>query len=609
MCGISGFVGDVDNAEEILIQFGSALQHRGPDNSSILIGKSRGFSHTRLSIIDLSDQSNQPMQNEKLEMVFNGEIYNWAELAKKYFPNKKIDSDSQLLLSLLDKFDVKTVTSLIRGIYAIAFFDKHTEELTLLRDEFGAKPLYYLIFKNVIYFASEIKTFLEIPFWKPRLNRDHLIHYMCFQNCFSDCTLFTGVYLVPQNSCVVFKDLQIKRKNRLREVSLKSNKMSDPENLEAFSALFSQSINRNLVSDVPTASFLSGGLDSCLITAESSKQNKTFETFTVGFDTHDANSIEMSYDESEIARKVAHSLGLENHNMRINSYLMGLIIDDVSWAVEDPRVGQSYPNFYAGHLASTRVKVCMSGAGGDEMFGGYPWRYEPVLSQQSRSEQINSLFDVWRRLGEIEEISSLLKLEKQEYVRLNKDHLTEAIKSINLDNNLNLEDILEFERNTFLHGLLVVEDKVSMHHGLEVRVPFLDEDLAEFARTVPSHLKVKLLGIKSIDENDLTETDFKEKAKLQGKILLRNYAKYEVPQIYGLKKQGFSAPDSTWFKNDDHGLVKRLFGKRNSFLWEILDYETAKSLVEEHFAGVKNRRLLIWSLLTLESTFRQFNFT
>jgi asparagine synthase (glutamine-hydrolysing) len=280
------------------------------------------------------------------------------------------------------------------------------------------------------------------------------------------------------------------------------------------------------------------------------------------------------------------------------------VLDTVSWTIEDPCVGQSYPNYFAAELASKNVRVCLSGTGGDEIFGGYPWRYDPVLRLEKRTDQSKELLNFWHRLGSIDEVSALLGISSAE-------HEAESLRAIesslghftNTNEVLTLNDLLIFEQKTFLHGLLIVEDKISMRHSLEVRVPFLDEDLTNFASQLPGALKYDFKHSRFKKEDMTTE---KLNSRNDGKIVLRDIAKTMIPSSADLRKQGFSAPDATWFRNDKEKIIQKRLLNPDNGIWRYLTYDVGKTLINDHLEGRSNKRLLVWSLLTLESTIRQF---
>ena len=613
MCGIAGFVGEVPHADPLLRNMAEALAHRGPDSSGISAGKGFGVAHCRLAIIDTSLRSSQPIATERFKLIYNGEIYNWKELRKEYgLDESNVSSDTHLLFQLLQLIPVEKLLLKLRGIYAFAFIDVIQGRTILVRDRFGTKPLYTLYFQGNRYYASEIKAFLSISGWAPTINKRGLENYLTFQNNFGRETIFEGVEIIPAGSVARISHFEPDALNLISidfgDTSTENLPDNQETKLEA-ARLLKQAILRNLVADVETGGFLSGGIDSTLIAALSSSSVEGFKTFTIGFDTDGASAYEVNFDESVRAKEIAEILKTTHQSRQINSQHMADVVDQVSWAVEDPRVGQSYPNLFASQLAAADLRVCLAGTGGDEIFAGYPWRYAPVLAHVNREDQNNTILNFWHRLGTSDEISKLLGISKHEHDSNAQTEVSQVFSGItDSKETLTLNDILKFEQKTFLHGLLLVEDKISMSQGLEVRVPFLDDDLVNFASKLPATMKFATVSGLNFDERALSASVAKEFAKADGKLILRDVLKNLIPSIASLKKQGFSAPDATWFKDDRTNLVKSRLLNSNSTIWSVLNFEEGKKLVTEHLDGKVNRRLLIWSLLTLESTLRQFHF-
>ena len=584
------------------------LSHRGPDSQGCHFKDGFGVSHCRLAIIDSSSNSNQPMTNEYFTLVYNGEIYNWKELRQEFgFDAAEVSSDTQLLFKVLQIVNLKTIVPKLRGIFAFAFVDKKNGTTSLVRDRFGTKPIYSTYQNSVRYFSSEIKAFRDIPSLRLKLSIEGIRNYLTFQNNFSGGTIFEAVELLKPGTVTIIKheNPEVLFVERLFPDFPKTETgLGLYEAREEVARLLDQSITRNLVSDVEIGGFLSSGIDSSLIASYSSRSRSLFKTFTIGFQTEGASSNEIDFDESRNAKLFADEIGVQNYSKMINERNMFEVLDTVSWTIEDPCVGQSYPNYFAAELASKSVRVCLAGTGGDEIFGGYPWRYDPVLRLENRSDQSKELLNFWHRLGSIDEISALLGISSAE-------HEAESLRAIetslsqftNASESLTLNDLLSFEQKTFLHGLLIVEDKISMRHSLEVRVPYLDEDLAKFASQLPSALKYDFKP--SQPKYEVTTTG-KLNSRADGKMVLRDIAKTMIPSSASLRKQGFSAPDATWFKNDKEKMIQnRLLNPQNE-IWRYLNYEVGKTLISDHLEGRSNRRLLVWSLLTLESTIRQF---
>ena len=287
-------------------------------------------------------------------------------------------------------------------------------------------------------------------------------------------------------------------------------------------------------------------------------------------------------------------------------------LDTVVQAIEEPRVGQSYPNYYGARLASKFVKVVLSGAGGDELFGGYPWRYYIGSDSKNFEEYVDSYYAYWHRLVSNTQLKQLFAPIWNEV----GDVWTRDIFRDVFANHANelatpqdyVNHSLYFEAKTFLHGLFVVEDKLSMANSLETRVPFMDNDLVDFAMTCPVGLKVKnLFNRPRLDENQIgnkKETYFQQTS--DGKSILREVMSDIIPSsITDGKKRGFSSPDSSWFKGESSMFVRERLLAPSSYLAKQFDEHTLQELVEAHLTGDENRRLLIWSLLTHESLLRR----
>jgi asparagine synthase (glutamine-hydrolysing) len=283
------------------------------------------------------------------------------------------------------------------------------------------------------------------------------------------------------------------------------------------------------------------------------------------------------------------------------------------WHLEDLRLGQSYPNYYVSRLAGKFVKVSLTGAGGDELFAGYPWRYYRAVVNDDFDHYIEKYYGFWDRLVPNEVLAGFFRPEV--WREIEDVRTIDIFRSVFADSDppTGAEDYvnhsLYFEAKTFLHGLMVVEDKLSMAHSLESRPPFLDNDLVDFAQSVPVRLKLRELGeIVRISENELApkRERYFERTR-DGKLLLRQVMKGFVPSaITDQIKQGFSGPDASWFRGDSIDYVKRLLLSDDAAIYEYLDPAGVRPLVEEHLAGRENRRLLLWSLLSFEHWCRTF---
>jgi asparagine synthase (glutamine-hydrolysing) len=294
---------------------------------------------------------------------------------------------------------------------------------------------------------------------------------------------------------------------------------------------------------------------------------------------------------------------------------MERVMHDLIWHLEDLRIGQSYPNFYVSRLASKFVKVILSGSGGDELFAGYPWRYYRAVVNDDREHYIDKYYRYWQRLipDSYKPKFFVHDIYPEILAHPTKDVFRDVLKD-KLRDHVTPEDYvnlsLYFESKTFLHGILIVEDKLSMAHSLETRVPFLDNDLVNLALKIPVHYKLKNLSeIIRINENepgDKTRRFFEQTN--DGKVILRKALMKYMPESYTTGvKQGFSAPDASWFKGESIDYIKKTLFDEKARIYEYLQPELTRQLLEEHFSGKINRRLLIWSLLSFEWWNRIFN--
>ena len=381
MCGIAGFIGKRSNQDLFLKNAVQHLQSRGPDGHGILNLGWAGLAHTRLALIDLGEGGRQPRTSEYVSIAFNGEIYNWKVLRKDLETRgTKFDSDSdtEVLLKYIIQFGLSQTLSKVRGIFAFALLEEKTKKITLVRDRFGTKPLYYSISNGGLTFGSEMSV-LEAEL---SVSKESLEEYLTFQNFTGSKTLFRNIHLLEPGVTLEFN---LSSPNpvftKWTDVTqLQENTNDYQENLEITESLFVTSITRNLSADVPIGTFLSGGIDSGLIAIFASKQEKSINTFSIGFEVSQLAPEFKSLDELPAAQALAKQLGINSFDLILGESDMWNSLSTVASALEEPRVGQSYPNYYASGIAAKRNKAVMAGTGGDEFFGGYPWRYEAALN-------------------------------------------------------------------------------------------------------------------------------------------------------------------------------------------------------------------------------------
>lgn len=626
MCGIAGIfnLNKEPVSKATLQSITQAIAHRGPDGEGIFIDKFIGLGHRRLAILDLTSAGHQPMitSDQAYAMTYNGEIYNFREIRKELeeigysFISK---TDSEVVLNAYAAWG-KEAFKRFNGMFAVAIWDKKNQQLVLARDRYGIKPLYYCLLNHTLLFSSEIKAFLKHPSFQANMDLHGLLEYMTFQNFFTDNTLFKGVKILPAGSILTIRlgSNQIPLPIKFWDFHFSSHQVikDKKEYLDELERLYTQAIQRQLIADVDIGSYLSGGIDSGSITSIASRHLPYMKTFTVGFDTSSASGLEMAFDERQMAERMSYLFKTEHYEMVLKAGDMERVMSRLTWHLEEPRVGQCYPNFYASQLASKFVKVILSGAGGDELFGGYPWRYYRAVVNCSFEQYVDKYYQFWQRLIPLEMGSEIFKPIWNEVKHINTRDIFRNVFNDHSINNTQLmtpEDYvnqsLYFEAKTFLHGLLVVEDKMSMAHGLETRVPFLDNDLVDFAMQVPVSLKLgNIKEVVRLNENEPGNKVAKYFSKTNdGKLILRQAMKhYLPPEVLNLEKIGFSAPDSSWFKGESIEYVKSIVNNPQAKIYHYLDQSAILKLVDQHFEGKENRRLLIWSLLNLESWCHRF---
>ena len=597
----------------------AAIAHRGPDGDGVFVEAGVGLGHRRLSIIDLTNAGSQPMAtaDERFVITYNGELYNFQELRRELEARGhsfRSRSDTEVLLAAWAEWG-PAVLSRFNGMFAFAVWDKKRRELTLVRDRYGIKPLYYARRNRTLLFGSEIKALLAHPAMRVEADKEGLLEYMTFQNFFTERTLFKDVSLLPAGSYMTIDaETGSSHIERYWDFSFDEpeSKASVDEYAEELDRLFSRAVGRNLISDVPVGSYLSGGIDSGAVTALAAGQIKDIRSFTVGFDLHSASGLELSMDERNIAEHMSYLYKTEHYEMVLKAGDMERALPRMAWHIEEPRVGQSYPNFYAAQLASKFGPVVLSGVGGDELLGGYPWRYYRAVVNDDFEHYIDRYYSFWQRLISNSEAQALFAPiwsdVKHVWTRdifrdVFKRHSSELSRPEDYVNHS-----LYFEAKTFLHGLLVVEDKLSMAHGLETRVPFLDNDLVDFAMRLPVSMKLGNLDeVVRVNENEPDKAKrFFQKTR-DGKLLMRKVMERYVPSsVTEGEKKGFSAPDASWFRGESIDYVRSTLMGNDAEIFQFFDPNVVHALVSEHLEGKQNRRLLIWSLLSMEHWCRAF---
>jgi asparagine synthase (glutamine-hydrolysing) len=624
MCGIAGvFNLSGEPVIEVVIKaMTDAIAHRGPDGEGHFISEGVALGHRRLSIIDLSDKGAQPMTSDDDTWVisFNGCIYNYKELRHELQSKGhrfRSTSDTEVIVEGLSEYGISFFEEL-NGMFAVAAWNKKEKALYLSRDRFGVKPLYYWFNGRTLLFSSEIKGLMAHPSFKVILNYAALNEYFTFQNIFTYQTLFDGVTMLPPANTVRIDN----RTTFVKHNSWWDYDFTEPDENISFNEakeetkrLFMQAVKRQMAADVPVGAYLSGGMDSGSITAVASSMVGRLTTFTAGFDMSEVTGVEANYDERRSAELMANYFKTEHYEQVINAGDLSWSLPKVVWHLEDLRVGMSYPNYYISRLASKFVKVALQGTGGDELFGGYPWRYYRIFDSLGQADFFKQYYSFWQRLvSEEDRADSLFTPQVLRNINIcNPREVFERVftfnKKLKYDTpEEHIQNSLYFEIKTFLPGLLLVGDKLAMANGLEERFPFLDNDLVTFAQKIPVHHKLGNLSdeIERIDENIIQ----KKKSYREfhdGKNVLRKAMMDFIPQkIIDRKKQGFSAPDESWYRGENVNYIKDLLLNGDVVSNEFIRKDYIEKIINEHVDKRINHRLLIWSFLNFEIWCRKF---
>ena len=617
MCGIAGIF-NLDGqpvSYNLIMAMNNALAHRGPDGEGVYIDENIGLGHRRLSILDTSANGAQPMHSKNGEwcVTFNGCIYNYNEIKVKLRSlghQFTSTSDTEIISEGLAAYG-PSVFEQFNGMFAIAAFHKPSKTLYLSRDRYGIKPLYYWFNNKTIVFASEIKAILKHPEYKINVNLSALNEYFTFQNMFTYNTLFDGITMLPQANTVKINSGSVSVIHQSwwdYDFTQTDEKMSFEDAKEETARLFKNAVTRQMIADVPVGSYLSGGMDSGSITAIASTQVKRLSTFTCGFDMSSVTGVEANYDERRDAELMTNWFKTEHFEQVINAGDLGWSLPRVVNHIEDLRVGMSYPNYYISRLASKFVKVCLQGTGGDELYGGYPWRYYRVFKSVSQQDYFDQYYNFWQRLVPDGERGSLFNKDIGSKMNFKEPkEIFERVftfnRSLRYENpEQHIQNSLYFEIKTFLPGLLLVGDKLSMANGLEERFPFLDNDLVNFAQKIPvRHKLANLESMKRIDENATGDKKKMYQEYDDGKNVLRKAMLEFLPEsIINRKKQGFSAPDESWYRGENAGYVKELLLNKKTASADFINPKYMEQIIDEHINKRINHRLLIWSFMNFE---------
>ncbi len=620
MCGICGVIHfDEETATEQLLRgMNDRLRHRGPDGDGYFIDGSVGLAMRRLNIIDI-EGSDQPLYNEdgSVALVFNGEIYNYRDLRHELGARGhrlQTDGDGETIVHLYEDYGVAAVEHL-RGMFAIALWDKRQGRLLLARDRFGQKPLYYYKDSKVFVFASEIKALLAHPA-VPRVSRftaddaGALAVYLSFGYLPAPETAFRGIKMLLPASLLEIDlagAVNERRYWQLPELAPLDPAASAESWLGELGDKLEEAVKLRLMSDVPLGAFLSGGLDSSLIVALMRKHsNSAISTFSIGFEGDD------SFDETPYAEQVARHLGTEHVSFRAQPAALSLL-SELVWHHDQPFADSSaIPTYLVSKLTREHATVALTGDGGDELFVGYERFYAAQLFQRLAkvpSPVFRGAAGLLRLLPEGTTYYNPLKRARRftraagqrledayfDLVRVFDDELLAQIyrvADVSLTSYLSerqrhpVAALVEANMRSYLpDDLLIKADRCSMAASLEARAPFLDHELAEYVAGIPFNLKLK--GGRT-------------------KHILKAAARGLLPdEIIERKKHGFGIPLGAWLRRDI-APARELLLSRRARERGLLNMAVVERLIDEHGAGKRDHNRQLWALLTLEEWHRQF---
>jgi len=623
MCGIAGVVEsistparfDPDTSRALVHRMCEVIRHRGPDDEGVWVDQGVALGMRRLSIIDLST-GHQPIHNEDktVWIVFNGEIYNFPELRReleaaghRFYTN----TYTEAIVHAYEQWGTAAIRRL-RGMFGLAIWDVRTKSLLIARDRAGIKPMYYADVNGRLYFGSELKSLLEAPDLPRDLDLDALDHYLSFLYTPREDSIFKSVRKLPPGHLMTWRNGTVKVEQYWQLSAEEDFRGSEGDAVAQLRRVLTDAVRCHLLSDVPLGAFLSGGIDSSLVVGLMSEiSGSRVKTFSIGFD-------EPAFDELEHARKVAQHFGTEHHEFVVKPDAIS-ILDRLVWHFDEPFADPSaIPTWYVSEMARRHVTVVLSGDGGDELFGGYDRyvphprvvafdRYSPralrrvaaiaaarlphgvrgrnFLRHIGRDEQGRYL-DAIRFFG-ADEKPSLLSADVR---RALQGPDPEMRLAQHFDRFAHLpwpSQMMRFDAETYLpEDVLTKVDRMSMAHSIESRVPLLDNEVIDFAATLPASLKIK---------------------DGRRKHVLKEVAATLLPRdILDRRKQGFGVPLGTWFRGNLRELFADTLLSPSSLQRGYFEPAFVRHIVDEHLAGTRDHMWQLWQLVVFDRWHQQY---
>ena len=600
MCGFTGFIDSTKKKEkkEIIKKMSDLIIHRGPDGEGFYTDDIIALGHRRLSIVDLSNGF-QPMYNEdkSIVIVFNGEIYNFLKLKKELEKSNhqfQSNCDTEVLIHGYEEWGIERLLNKLVGMFSFVIYDKNKKKLVGARDHFGIKPFYYYKKNEEFYFGSEIKSFLGHPNFKKELNDAALKMFLIFQYSVHEETFFKNVYKLKPGHFFIYQneDLQIKK---YFDINYEKTKRNPDEIKKELKKILEESIKyHQLTSDVEVGSYLSGGVDSSYVVSVA----KPDKTFSVGFN-------QQGFDESMYAKELSEILKINNYRKQITADEFFEALPKVEYYTDEPEANLSaVPLYYLSKLASSHVKVVLSGEGSDEMFGGYNEYRDPILLQIYEKIPLvirKGIRNIVKPFPHFPGQNTLIKYGlpfDERYIghgTLMEEWEANEILSERLKNNEKISEVLKpiyqkvKKENTLtkkmyidMHfwlpqDILLKADKMTMANSLELRVPLLDINVFNYARKIHPKLLVH---------------------NKETKHIFRKIANEKIPSEWAnRRKLGFPVPFSKWIREEKYyKKVKETFNKE--FVSKFFDKEVINKLLDNHFTNKKNNGRKIYNIYT-----------
>ncbi len=596
MCGIAGFMGQVENRADVIRNMTEVITHRGPDSDGFFTDDNISMGFRRLSIIDLG-AGHQPIYNEdkSLVLTFNGEIYNYKDLRKELIAKGHkfyTDTDSEVLVHGFEEWKEDMLPKL-RGMFGFAIYNTKDNSLFIARDFFGIKPMHYTQIGNDFVYASEIKSILEYPKFEKKFNRKALDSYLSFQYAVPPETFFEGVYCLMPGHYLWYKDGEIETTRYFEARFNPDEEMTEEEAVDKIEKVFENSVNAHKIADVEVGCFLSSGVDSSYVSTYFADQ----KTFTVGFDFGE------KYNEISWAKNLSEKIGVEHHTHLISSEEFWDAVPTVQYHMDQPLADPScIALYFVSRLASHYVKVVLSGEGADELFGGYTCYNDPRVFKIYQTIVPHcirkAIRAICRKLPDIKGRDYLIracdKLEERYignafmYDYKQKQELLKDPSIATRPQDLTrkyyyrcrkYDDVTKMQYldiNMWMVGdILLKADRMSMANSLELRVPFLDKEVFKVASSLPTKLRCN---------------------KHNTKYAMRKAAVRHMPEATAEKeKLGFPVPTRVWLRDEKYyNVVKTKFKGKTAE--KFFNTDVLVSWLDSHFSGKEDNSRRVWTI-------------